>query len=107
MDLGPSDRFGPRSTASSNAGAVSSQRRRLGRARALVPPFVELPAEEWQAMLRTSVERSGAAEAAPPGLTRTLPEQLGPDGIPVNVVVPGVALTERRWSILPDRVREL
>jgi 3-oxoacyl-[acyl-carrier protein] reductase len=47
----------------------------------------------------------GAAKAALHGLTRTLCKELGPTGILVNVVIPGVTLTERMAATLPPAVR--
>jgi NAD(P)-dependent dehydrogenase (short-subunit alcohol dehydrogenase family) len=43
----------------------------------------------------------GAARATMHGLTRTLAKELGPVGILVNVVMPGVTLTERMADALP------
>jgi 3-oxoacyl-[acyl-carrier protein] reductase len=48
----------------------------------------------------------GAAKAAQHGLTRTLCKELGPDGILVNVVIPGVTLTERMAATLPPAIRD-
>jgi 3-oxoacyl-[acyl-carrier protein] reductase len=48
----------------------------------------------------------GAAKAALHGLTRTLAKELGPAGILVNVVMPGVTLTERISAALPAALRE-
>jgi 3-oxoacyl-[acyl-carrier protein] reductase len=47
-----------------------------------------------------------AAKAALHGLTRTLAKELGPDGILVNVVMPGLTLTERNAAELPAAARE-
>jgi 3-oxoacyl-[acyl-carrier protein] reductase len=47
-----------------------------------------------------------AAKAALHGLTRTLSKELGPAGILVNVVMPGVTLTERMVTALPATVRQ-
>lgn len=47
----------------------------------------------------------GAAKAALHGLTRTLSKELGPDGILVNVVMPGPTLTERIINLLPAAAR--
>lgn len=47
-----------------------------------------------------------AAKAALHGLTRTLSKELGPAGILVNVVMPGVTLTERMAAALPAAVRQ-
>jgi 3-oxoacyl-[acyl-carrier protein] reductase len=47
-----------------------------------------------------------AAKAALNGLTRTLAKELGPAGILVNVVMPGLTLTERNVESLPAAVRE-
>jgi 3-oxoacyl-[acyl-carrier protein] reductase len=48
----------------------------------------------------------GAAKASLHGLTRTLCKELGPAGILVNVVIPGVTLTERMAATLPPALRE-
>ncbi len=48
----------------------------------------------------------GAAKAALHGLTRTLSKELGPAGILVNVVMPGVTLTEQMAAALPAAIRE-
>jgi 3-oxoacyl-[acyl-carrier protein] reductase len=42
-----------------------------------------------------------AAKAALHGLMRTLTKELGPDGILVNVVLPGTTLTEHIAAVLP------
>jgi 3-oxoacyl-[acyl-carrier protein] reductase len=47
-----------------------------------------------------------AAKAALHGLTRTLSKELGPAGVLVNVVMPGVTLTERMAAALPATVRQ-
>jgi NAD(P)-dependent dehydrogenase (short-subunit alcohol dehydrogenase family) len=47
-----------------------------------------------------------AAKASLHGLTRTLSKELGPAGILVNVVMPGVTLTERMVAGLPPALRE-
>ncbi len=47
-----------------------------------------------------------AAKAALHGLTRTLAKELGPAGILVNVVMPGLTLTERNAAELPAAARE-
>ena len=107
------------------------------------PPFEELPSEQWQRMLRTSVDgvfhtvqavlpfmrgRSrgrivmlssgnaeygmpgggayGAAKAALHGLNRSLARELGASGILVNVVMPGLVLTERNRQVIPEQVRD-
>lgn len=107
------------------------------------PAFEELPARQWQRMLRTSVdgvfhtvqavlpsmrERSwgrivmlssgsvehgmpgggayGAAKAALHGLSRSLARELGPSGILVNVVMPGLVVTERNLEAVPVQIRE-
>jgi 3-oxoacyl-[acyl-carrier protein] reductase len=46
-----------------------------------------------------------AAKAALHGLTRTLCKELGPAGILVNVVMPGLTLTERNAARLPAELR--
>jgi 3-oxoacyl-[acyl-carrier protein] reductase len=108
-----------------------------------MPPFEELPPEEWRAFLRTNTEgyyaaiqavlpsmRSGgwgrivnissgiavdglpgsgpyaAAKAALHGLTRTLSKELGPAGILVNVVMPGLTLTQRIVTMIPAATRD-
>ena len=48
----------------------------------------------------------GAAKAALHGLTRTLAKELGPDGILVNVVMPGFTLTEGNIERFPAAIRE-
>jgi NAD(P)-dependent dehydrogenase (short-subunit alcohol dehydrogenase family) len=48
----------------------------------------------------------GAAKAALHGLTRTLCKELGPAGILVNVVMPGLTLTERNATMIPDATRD-
>lgn len=107
------------------------------------PLFEELPVEQWQRMLRTSVEgvfhivqavlpsmrergwgrivmlssdraelgmaggeAYGAAKAALHGLSRSLARGLGPAGILVNVVMPGLTITERNAQVIPEQVRE-
>lgn len=107
------------------------------------PLFEELPREQWERMLRTSVdgvfhtiqaalpsmrERGwgrivmlssgaveygmlgggayGAAKAALHGLSRSLARELGPSGILVNVVMPGLVITERNLKVIPEQVRE-
>lgn len=47
----------------------------------------------------------GAAKAALHGLTRSLARELGPSGILVNVVMPGVVTTERTLRMMPEQVR--
>jgi 3-oxoacyl-[acyl-carrier protein] reductase len=47
-----------------------------------------------------------AAKAALHGLTRTLSKELGPAGILVNVVMPGLTLTERNAAVIPSAVRD-
>jgi 3-oxoacyl-[acyl-carrier protein] reductase len=47
-----------------------------------------------------------AAKAALHGLTRTLSKELGPAGILVNVVMPGLTLTERITATVPSSVLE-
>ena len=46
-----------------------------------------------------------AAKASLHGLTRALCKELGPSGILVNVVMPGLTLTERTAAELPPEVR--
>lgn len=46
-----------------------------------------------------------AAKAALHGLTRTLAKDLGPRGVLVNVVMPGLTLTEKNIERLPDEAR--
>lgn len=107
------------------------------------PPFEELLPEQWQRMLRTSVDgvfhtiqaalpsmrgrpwgrivllssgnaeygmpgggAYGAAKAALHGLNRSLARELGPGGILVNVVMPGLVLTERNQQAIPEQVRD-
>ena len=107
------------------------------------PPFEELPAAEWQDVVRTNVEGAysvlqavvpfmrargwgrvvnvssgvavdglpgggpyAAAKSALHGLTRTLAKELGPAGILVNVVMPGLTLTERNATQIPEAARE-
>ncbi len=48
----------------------------------------------------------GAAKAALHGLSRTLARELGPSGILVNIVMPGLVLTERNLRVIPENVRE-
>ena len=47
-----------------------------------------------------------AAKAALHGLARTLARELGPAGNLVNVVMPGVTLTERMAAALPAAIRQ-
>jgi 3-oxoacyl-[acyl-carrier protein] reductase len=47
-----------------------------------------------------------AAKAALHGLTRTLAKEVGPNGILVNVVMPGFTLTERNLERIPAAIRE-
>jgi len=107
------------------------------------PLFEELPSEQWQRMLRTSVDGAfhtvqavlpsmrergwgrivmlssgsveygmpgggayGAAKAALHGLGRSLARELGPGGILVNVVMPGLVVTERNLKAIPEQVRD-
>lgn len=104
------------------------------------PRFEDVPADEWQPVLRANIEGHYAAiQAAVPamrerqwgrivnvssavvvdglpgagayasakaalhGLTRTLSKELGPAGILVNVVMPGLTLTERNRAGLGQR----
>lgn len=46
-----------------------------------------------------------SAKAAMHGLTRTLSKELGPVGILVNVVMPGLTLTERNATNIPEAMR--
>jgi 3-oxoacyl-[acyl-carrier protein] reductase len=108
-----------------------------------MPPFEDLPPDEWRGSLRSNIEGSyaaiqavlpsmraqgwgrivnvssaiaadglpgsgpyAAAKAALHGLTRTLAKELGPAGILVNVVMPGLTLTERVVAMLPAEIRE-
>ncbi len=48
----------------------------------------------------------GAAKAAMHGLSRSLARELGPSGILVNVVMPGLVATERNLRVIPEKVRE-
>lgn len=48
----------------------------------------------------------GAAKAALYGLSRSLARELGPGGILVNVVMPGLTVTERNQKIIPDQIRD-
>ncbi len=48
----------------------------------------------------------GAAKASLHGLSRSLARELGPGGILVNVVMPGLVLTERNMLVVPEQVRE-
>jgi NAD(P)-dependent dehydrogenase (short-subunit alcohol dehydrogenase family) len=48
----------------------------------------------------------GAAKAALHGLARSLARELGPSGIFVNVVMPGMTTTERNLTMIPAQVRE-
>jgi 3-oxoacyl-[acyl-carrier protein] reductase len=48
----------------------------------------------------------GSAKAALHGLTRSLSKELGPVGILVNVVMPGMTWTEQNASRIPPAVRE-
>ena len=108
-----------------------------------MPPFEELPAEEWRAFLRANIDghyaaiqavlpsmrakgfgrivniSSGVAADGVPGtgpyaaakaalhvLTRTLSKELGSAGILVNVVMPGLTLTERIATMIPADTRD-
>ena len=108
-----------------------------------VPPFEDVPANEWRPLLRANTEghyaaiqaalpsmraqhwgrivnlSSGiaadglpgsapyaAAKAALHGLTRTLSKELGPAGILVNVVMPGLTWTEQSATRVPPAIRE-
>jgi 3-oxoacyl-[acyl-carrier protein] reductase len=46
-----------------------------------------------------------AAKAALHGLTRSLDREVGADGIPANVVMPGLTLSERALNLVPDQTR--
>lgn len=107
------------------------------------PLFEELPQEQWERMLRTSVDgvfhtiqaalpsmrecgwgrivmlssgtveygmpgggAYGAAKAALHGLSRSLARELGPSGILVNVVMPGLVITEHNLKVIPEQVRQ-
>lgn len=48
----------------------------------------------------------GAAKAGLHGLSRSLARELGPGGILVNVVMPGLVGTERNLAMIPQEVRE-
>ncbi|MBA3585630.1 MAG: SDR family oxidoreductase, partial [Gemmatimonadetes bacterium] len=48
----------------------------------------------------------GAAKAALHGLGRSLARELGPGGILVNVVMPGLVVTERNLKPIPEQVRD-
>lgn len=52
------------------------------------------------------VAHYATAKAALHGLTRTLAKEVGADGILVNVVMPGLTLTERNLAHIPEAKRE-
>jgi 3-oxoacyl-[acyl-carrier protein] reductase len=47
-----------------------------------------------------------AAKAALHGLTRSLAREVGVDGILANVVMPGLTLSDRAMTLVPDHVRQ-
>ncbi|WP_329580370.1 SDR family oxidoreductase [Kitasatospora sp. NBC_01250] len=55
---------------------------------------------------RRGQEVYGAAKAALHGLTRSLAWEAGADGVLVNVVAPGLTLTEGVLEMLPEALRE-
>ncbi len=48
----------------------------------------------------------GTAKAGLHGLARSLARELGPAGILVTVVMPGLVATERNLQMIPQQVRE-
>ena len=115
------DRFGRLDGVVNNAGVISHV------------PFAELSAEEWSRIIDTNLTAAyrviqqalpllgsrgaaagiplrahyTAAKAAMTGLTRSLAKELGPRGIRVNVVAPGVIETEAFATMPADRAAGL
>lgn len=50
-------------------------------------------------------EAYGAAKSALHGLSRSLARDLGPNGIFINIIMPGLVATERNQRLIPDEVR--